>query len=109
MKFRDILDEKYDSDNWGFDANAELMDIRVRKEINNDLMYIEVKGKRVLPKLPSVEKLKGDYQEKYWDQLEKIYKTLTEKYGKRVDDLLHKFEKDLNKEIVQMEKELSKF
>jgi hypothetical protein len=106
VTFRNILNETYDSSYTGLDAYGDLFNISIAQSKNNNLMEIVVQGRQTLSSIKSAETLKSEYQEKDWITIEKLWAKMAHKRGKEIDTLLHKFEKDLNKVVVQMQKDM---
>lgn len=105
--FREFLklNEDKSSNEYGLSASGELMGVEIYMQRNN-LMEISVKGKRTLGKLKSVERLKTEYSEEEWDYIEKKWKEASNKNSAKIEKLVQKFEDDLNKIVIDMQKEI---
>lgn len=105
--FREFLSEERSSNEYGLKTSGHIMDINIVMN-RSGLMQIDISGKRTLAKLKSIDKLKKEYQESDWKEIEKIWKQMSEEKSKEVEKLLEKFENDLNKIVIEMEKEIDK-
>lgn len=105
--FIDYITESRKTDEYGIIINGELLDVSLKMSKNN-LIQINVNGKRTLPELKSIEILKKEYEETSYKELEKFWSTLSEKNAKLIENLVTNFEKNLNDIIINMQKEVNK-
>jgi len=93
------LSEKVDisSDEIGITGYGDIVSVFIKKAKYNDLMELEVKGSKILPKIKSLESLLGQYKEDDWNTLEKIYKKYTAEASSDVAKAITEFEKNLAK------------
>ena len=103
--FREFMTEERSSNEYGLKTSGHIMDVDIIMS-KSGLMQIDISGKRTLAKLKSVDKLKKEYQESDWKEIEKIWKQLSEEKSIKVEKLLQKFEDDLNKIVIEMEREI---
>lgn len=105
--FREFLklNEDKSSNEYGLTASGQLMEVEIYMQKNN-LMEISVKGKRTLGKLKSVERLKSECSEEDWNKIEKKWKETSSKNSTKIEKLVQKFEDDLNKIVIDMQKEI---
>lgn len=105
--FREFLklNEDKSSNEYGLTASGQLMEVEIYMQKNN-LMEISIKGKRTLGKLKSVERLKSEYSEEDWNKIEKKWKETSSKNSTKIEKLVQKFEDDLNKIVIDMQKEI---
>ena len=107
LTFREYLklNEDKSSNEFGLTASGQLMEVEIYMQKNN-LMEISIKGKRTLGKLKSVERLKSEYSEEDWNFIEKKWKETSSKNSTKIEKLVQKFEDDLNKIVIDMQKEI---
>lgn len=108
MSFKSIFEER-DSSEYGLYASGDVISVYIKQAKFNNLMELEITGKKTLPKLKSSETTKNTYREEDWGNIEKLYKKLFEKQSGEVEKLVKKFEKDLFSIIQDIEKETNKF
>jgi hypothetical protein len=109
MEFKNFLTEERYADVNGFTINGNLINLHIRKGKFNDLMEIKADGARMLTKLKSAETIKSEYNEEDWPTIEKIWEKTSNKRAKEAEKILAKFENELNKLVIEMEKDFSKF
>jgi len=102
---KQILTEKRDVQNSGIIVESNLIILRLQKDLNNNLMRLNIEASQVLPKLPSLETFKKEYDADEKD-LEKIWKTVMQKHSKDIDKLVNDFEKNIKTIIFNISKDL---
>lgn len=98
-----------DSSEFGFRVYGEVLTVQLNQHTASNLMDLTFSGTRTLPRVKSVENIKAEYREEDWINIEKLYSKMNKKYGKEAEKLVKDFEAKLNKIVVEMEKETSKF
>ena len=75
IPFREFvrLEEERKSSEYGFTTSGHIMDVNILMN-KSGLMEVEIKGKRTLAKLKSVDKLKREYDKSDWDEIENRWK-----------------------------------
>ena len=110
-KFKDFVninEEKW-SDYNGMTVMGQFVKIKLEKAKYNNLMELKIEGNMPLIRLKSAESIKDDYNEKDWVKIEKIWAEMTKRESARLEKVVDTFEKELNKIVIDMEKEMSKF
>lgn len=103
--FIDYLQESRKSDECGFVINGQLIDISLKMG-KSSLISVEISGKRTLPELKSIDRLKKEYNDSSHKELEKFWSKLSEKNAKSIENLVNAFEKNLNDIIINMQKDV---
>jgi hypothetical protein len=109
MKFKDLINEETSSNEFGLSASGKVLYASIKKADNNNLVELNVQGKRTLIDIPSVETLQDEYNEEDADKLSKIWEKLAKDKSKDLEKAIKSFESDLEKIISSMEKELKKY
>ena len=107
-KFKEFLnkniEESIDSDYNGVSVNGDYILSSIEKNPNNDLMKFTISGEKLLTKVKSIEKLKSEYDEDDWIELEKQYKEVMKAVGKDLEKVIRSTEKYINQIISKLEK-----
>lgn len=106
MDFKNFLSEERTSNEYGFIATGQLIDLGVKMNPKNSLIEITVQGKKSLTSPKSVQRLKAEYDENDFKQIEQIWKKVSKEKSKIAEELIKEFENDLNSLIIDMEKEI---
>ena len=92
----------------GLTVYGDVLTVAVEKGQYNDLMGITISGNERTLTMRSAETIKADYAEEDWNIVEKLYNTIAEKRASQIEKLVYSFEKDLNKVVSEMDKDLKK-
>ena len=92
-----ILAEKVevDSDYIGITGYGDIITVNVKRAEHNELMLVEVTGGKILTKIKSADRIKGEYKEEDWNVIEKIYAKATKDASVHIKKAITEFEKNL--------------
>lgn len=101
--FRSLI-ESIDASHTGTSVEGKFTSVDIQLQ-RNEMFKLDIKGSKNLPKIKSIEKLKNEYKEEDWKNLEKYVEKSLSKHSKEIETIINKFEQDLLNIIEKIEKD----